>query len=70
MNEKKPVSKAVVIITCFCAVVWNINLFLDLVYGYTNTVSFVLHIVCAVVWDFCAVVWILRYRSAKKNSAD
>ena len=70
MNEKKPVNKAVVLITCLCAVVWNSNLFWDLAYGYTNTVSFVLHIVCAVIWDLCAAVWLLRYRSAKKDSAD
>ncbi len=58
MDKKK--NTAVMIITCICAVVWNINLFVDLIYGYTNTVSFVLHIICAVVWDICAVVWIIR----------
>ena len=57
-----------VIINCFCAVVWNINLIVDLAYGYTNTASFVLHIVCAIVWDICAVVWILRYLRDKKEN--
>ncbi|MBQ8611120.1 MAG: hypothetical protein IJ412_05345 [Oscillospiraceae bacterium] len=68
MNERKKTNLTVVVINCICAVVWNINLFVDLVYGYTNTVSFALHIVCAVVWDICAFVWILRYRNEKKDN--
>ena len=69
MDDKKKVSIAVVIINCICAVVWNINLFVDLAYGYTNSVSFVLHIICAIVWDICALVWIFRYRKSKKRNA-
>lgn len=68
MDEKKKANLTVVIINCICAVVWNLNLFVDLAYGYTNTVSFVLHIVCAIVWDICAVVWILRYLRDKKEN--
>lgn len=68
MDEKRKTNLTVVIINCICAVVWNINLFVDLAYGYTNTVSFVLHIVCAIVWDICAVVWILRYLREKKEN--
>lgn len=68
MDEKRKTNLTVVIINCICAVVWNINLFVDLAYGYTNTVSFVLHIVCAIVWDICAVVWILRYLRDKKEN--
>jgi len=68
MGDKKKVSIAVLIIYCICAVAWNINLFVDLAYGYTNSVSFVLHIFCAVVWDICAVVWIIRYQKSKKNN--
>jgi len=67
MDDKKKVNLAVVIINCICAVVWNINLFVDLTYGYTNSVSFALHIICAIVWDICAIVWILRYLKSKKN---
>ncbi len=67
MDDKKNVNIAVVIITCICAVVWNINLFLDFAYGYTNSVSFVLHIICAIVWDICAIVWIVRYLNTKKK---
>lgn len=44
MEEKKKVNLAVVVINCICAVVWNINLFVDLAYGYTNSVSYGLHI--------------------------
>ena len=68
MDDKKKVSIAVVIINCICAVVWNINLFVDLAYGYTNSVSFVLHIVCAIGWDICAVVCIIHYLKSKKNN--
>ena len=68
MDDKKKVSIAVVIINCICAVVWNINLFVALAYGYTNPVSFVLHIVCPIAWDICAVVWIIRYVKSKKNN--
>ena len=68
MNDKKKVSIAVVILNCICAAVWNISLFVDLVYGYTNSVILVLYIVCAIVWDICAIVWIIRYQNSKKNN--
>lgn len=65
MDEKKKVNTTVVIINCFCAVVWNLNIFVDLFYGYTNYVSFVLHIICAIAWDICAIVWVARYIKEK-----
>ena len=68
MDNKKKVNLAVVIINCICAVVWNINLFVDFAYGYTNSVSFVLHIICAIAWDVCAVAWVLRYLKSKKKN--
>lgn len=68
MNKNKEVSIAVVLINCVCAVIWNINVFVALSYGFTNSVSFVLRVICAIVWDFCAVVWILRYLKSKKNN--
>ncbi|MBQ6874967.1 MAG: hypothetical protein IJN46_01890 [Lachnospiraceae bacterium] len=67
MNKKEPVSLALVIINCACAVIWNINLFVDLAKGSTNTLTFVLHILCAILWDICAVAWVLRYRNCKKG---
>ena len=67
MDDKKRVNLAVVIINCITAVVWNINLFVDLTYGYTNSVSFALHIICAIVWDIGAIAWILCYLKSKKN---
>lgn len=69
MNEKKKVNLAVVIINCICAVVWNINLFVDLAYGYTNSVSYVLHILCAIAWDICAIIWIIRYLKYKRGNS-
>ena len=68
MDKKKEVSLGIVTINCICAVVWNINLLVDLAYGYTNSVSFVLHIICAIAWDICAVAWVLRYLKLKKNN--
>ena len=68
MDNKKKVSLAVVIINCLCAVLWNVTLFLDLVNGYTDSVAFMLHIVCAIVWDACAVIWIIRYKKSQKQN--
>ncbi|MBE6541474.1 MAG: hypothetical protein E7672_03400 [Ruminococcaceae bacterium] len=70
MNDKKKVNIAVVIINCICAVIWTINLFVDLACGYTNTVSFVLHIVCTILWDISAVFWIAGYIRSKKNKKE
>jgi len=67
MDNKKKTNLAAMIINCICAVVWNINLFVDLASGDKNSVSFVLHIICAIVWDVCAVIWILHYLKSKKN---
>ena len=68
MDKEKKVSIAAVILNCICAVVWNINLFIDIAYGFTSSATFALHIFCAIGWDFCAVVWILRYIKSKKNN--
>lgn len=51
------------IIMCICAVIWNINVFLDFANGQPD----VLHIICALAWDACAVVWARRYLEAKKK---
>ena len=68
VDKSKKVSVAAVILNCICAVVWNINMFIDIAYGFTNSATFVLHVVCAIVWDFCAVLWIGRYIKSKKSS--
>ena len=65
--ERKKTNLPVVIINCICARIWNAHLIVDIVYGYTSTVMFVLHVVCAIVWDLCAVIWIFRYLRSKKN---
>ena len=67
MDEKKKVSLAVVIMHCVCAVTWNINLFLHLADGYTNSVALVGDIFCAIAWDIFAILWFLRYRKSKKS---
>ena len=67
MGKNDKVSIFAVISTSICAVIWNILVCIDLYYGYPNHVSFVLHIVCAAVWDISAIVWILRYVKSKKN---
>ena len=68
MDEKNKVNKASVVMYCICAVIWNINWILDLIYGNTNSKSFVWHIGFAVVWNVLAVVWVLRYRKSKKGN--
>ena len=69
MDKNKKVSMVAVILNCICAVVWNINMFIDIAYGFTNSATFVLHVICAIVWDFCAVIWVGRYLKSKKNSS-
>lgn len=67
MNNEKEINLFAVVINCICAVVWNLNLFVDLMYGYSNNISFYLHIACAVIWDIIAVYLIVRYRKNKKQ---
>lgn len=65
MDKKKTVSTGVaMVLNCICAIVWNINVFIDLTYGIPN----MLHIICAIVWDVCAAVWVVRYLKSKKKS--
>ena len=65
MDKKKTVStKVAMILNCICAVVWNINVFVDLAYGFPS----LLHIICAIVWDICACVWVVHFVKAKKYS--
>ena len=70
MERKDKASIFAVGSTSICAIIWNILLFVDLYYGYSNNVSFVLHIVCAIVWDICAIVWITRYLKSKKSTTE
>jgi len=67
MDKKKSVSLALVIIWCINAVIWNINLLLDLIRGYASTGTLILHIVCAIAWDICAIAWVLHYLKSKKT---
>ena len=67
MDKKKTVStKVAMILNCICAVVWNINVFVDLADGFPN----MLRMICAIIWDICAIVWILRYLKTKKESTE
>jgi len=70
MERKDKASIFAVVSTSICAIIWNILLFVDLYYGYSNNVSFVLHIVCSIVWDICAIVWIMRYLKSKKSTTE
>lgn len=67
MSYKKKASLFSVVINCICAIIWNLNLFVDLVYGYSNYVLFYLHIACAIIWDICAIYLIIRYGKYKKQ---
>ena len=65
MDKKKNVSTLLaMILTCICAIMWNINAILSFAYGFPS----ILRIICAIVWDICAVVWIFRYIKSRKNS--
>ena len=67
MNDNKVSTLAVVIINCICALIWNINLFIDISNGDTGSVLFVVHVICAILWDICAVIWTVRYIKQKRN---
>ena len=62
MNMKVS-SGFVVILFCICAAVWNAHVLVDLAYGFPNA----LHMILAIVWDVCAVVWFLRYLKSKRK---
>lgn len=66
-GKKKTTSIAGVIIYCFCAVVWDVNFFGKLAEGYSDTVSFVLYLLCAVAWTTCALLYDIRYIKERKN---
>ena len=64
MDKNRNVSTRIaMILNCICAVVWSIDAFLSLYYGFPS----VLRILCAVVWDFSAIVWIVRYLKTRKK---
>lgn len=68
MEKKDKVSVFTLISTCGCAVIWSILVFVDLYYGPHDKGLFTLHIACAVIWDICAVLSILRYIKSRKKT--
>ena len=65
MDKKKTlVAFVAMILNCICAIAWNINVFIDFAYRFPN----ILHIICAIVWDCCAALWVVRYLKTKNNS--
>ena len=68
MNEKQKVSLTAVLLNCICAIVFNINLFIAIAFGDTNSFSFILRIFCSVGWTMCAIIWIFRYIKFKKEN--
>ena len=66
MNNKKKVSKNTVAINWINAVLWNIIFFKDLANGYATAESFRIHLLCAIAWDVCAIVWTARYLEYKR----
>jgi len=67
MNNKKKMYLVNVIIYFICAIVWNTIVVLDFTRGDLDSLSFVLHTVCAVLFDFCVIIWFVAYRKAKKE---
>ena len=67
MDKKKTANtRTAMILNCIVAVLWNIHVFVDLAYGFPS----ILHIIFAIVWDFCAVVWVLRYLKSRKTTTE
>jgi len=67
MKKKQTAGHGLAVLFCACAVIWNINLILDLVRGIPDRGLFILHIVCALLWDICAASMLLRYRKEKQK---
>lgn len=63
MEKKNTVGLAVVILNSLCAGVWNINVLIDLAYGFPNAA----HIFCAIVWNIVSVIWIVRFIKSKQG---
>lgn len=67
MEEKKKINLTVVVLNCLCAIIWDINLIVNLIQGYSDTFLLVLHVFCAIAWSFCGIVWTIRYIKDKRN---
>ena len=68
MDDKKKVSVTTVVINWIAAILWNITFFSNLVHGYATAESFRIHLLCAIAWDLCAIVWTARYLEFKRNN--
>ena len=66
MNKKNRTSIAVVIINYITAILWDILLLIDIVRCQEDAGIFILHLVCAFLWNVCAVMWTIRYLKEKK----
>ena len=55
---------------CFiaCAIIWNLVLALDFVYGQNDRGVIVMHIISALAWTVAAVGWFLRMKKLEKIS--
>ena len=67
MNDRKKTLFALAVVNSICAAIWNIHLFADFVCGYTGAESLGLHIICALAFNICAVIWIFNYQNLKKK---
>lgn len=61
--ENEKISTVLVILNCLCAIVWDIKVIIDLAYGFPN----MLHVIFAILWDFLAIMWVVKYVKSKKT---
>ena len=66
MNNKKKVSRNLVVINWINAVLWYIIFFIDLANGYATAESFRMHLLCAIGWSIIAIIWTVRYLEYKR----
>lgn len=66
-GKKLDLDFVLVIITCLCAIMANVQVAYALYSGNTDSFSFALHIICAILWDISLVLRICWYRKDKKN---
>ena len=65
MNGNKKVTLPLVITTLLAAAIWNIHLVIDLAHGTADG----LLLLCAIMWDVCAVLWLIRWIKARTHDS-
>ena len=67
MEKKKIPGAATLILYCLCAVIWDINVIVDIIYRIPNQFTFYLHIICAILWNISSIILFYNFRKQQKE---